>query len=695
MGTTYNVALTEKIGGKDTQIAGLPHYITLTEKIGVKDTKNSITGTNHNVTLTEKVGCKDAQSQIIGTHQNITLTEKVGCKDSQSYPIDTIISLDTIASTLPTVLIDGTDYSNYVQRIEMWLKATEGVGRFQISYFNQNQALENIAPKASVAIYNKQYPMMKGYVDIPESMITEDYQTKGIPTFATIGRDLGRNLQMLIFNKFYMPMLVEALLQDVFANSGTSVSLAAPTSTNPIYYQPNGKYLLDIVREVLELVDYDGFVHTNNVLRIFPHDGSSNQPSSDLTLKSVANDPTSNIIKLVDRNKGDVTDLKNYIVTLLSLSNVDVFTELNASDWKPAATQTTVQSIDYPVDFTGTPPIAPTAGVASIELPKASSGYCGGRLVFPLYGISKIDYSQLTEPESITFEAYAPVGAGVQFDWSVILTDDAGNQIQWFSNTVLSNTGTWTSLSMASGASVVIYNRLPAPTYDAWNYYGSSTTFNWRIVSFEFVGYFVPSISGASYVLIDNLQIPGVTPVAVAYWANANPIDPDPTNYNAPYTVNGVTYPHGFGKEQWLSTRSDFGTFREANDYSQSIYQKRKAPLDKITLWIKGDAAFVAGQGWMTQPGYKVNVTVDQWNLTNGAYRFMEVHHILDRLSPELGWNHRVELSLVPVAQKLQTQVWSYGQNQGAASVARALRDRLTALEVKARAANNWYSSLP
>ncbi len=600
------------------------------------------------------------------------------------------------------VLIGGTDYSSLIQHIELWLSETDITGRFLVNFFNGANVFGG-NPNAPIQISKNNAPLMSGYVDQPICILMEDEQHECLSLAEYRGRDRAQTLQNVINGTVLSQAQVKAddLIATLFSQSGAAVSFTSPSTAPQILYEPEGKYLTDCIRDIFDLIDYSGYVDSNGVFHMFPHDGSGNQQASGIQLNCIFGNSSNNLIKYAERAYADALDLRNYIIVLLDLSSDDLFTEQNASVWATCSLVDTVNpsggsqtTSNQPIDYEQSSPIAPSAGVASIECPESNGTFAGGQLNFPLYGINKIDYSQLTLPVNITFDLFAhDTTPNDHFQWWLSLKDDAGNWIGYTPNlpNLLTDGAAWNSISVPCGPTQLIN---PVGSYPKWVQLEGSG-FSWKITAIRFT-FDEPSNPTLQYVLIDNLQIPNVQPVAVAYWANQSPSDPDPTNINSPYTINGVTYPNGFGKRQLPITKSDFGAFFEASAYANSIYQKRKAPLEKITLWATGDCGFVSN-AWAMLPGASVTLNVDKWGIssTSPNYRFVKIHHILDRETPESGWLHRVEVDLVPVAQKYQTQLWSYGKDQGGAAISRALRDRLTALEVTARQGNTWFANLP
>jgi hypothetical protein len=85
------------------------------------------------------------------------------------------------------------------------------------------------------------------------------------------------------------------------------------------------------------------------------------------------------------------------------------------------------------------------------------------------------------------------------------------------------------------------------------------------------------------------------------------------------------------------------------------------------------------GGVWKWLPGYRVTVNIPTLGLNNVEYRFMEIHHIIERPG-EFGWMHRVEAGLVPATAPLETLRWTYS-DKGDIAIMRQLRDRLRAVE--------------
>lgn len=557
------------------------------------------------------------------------------------------------------ILISGVDRSDLIQRIELWLKDVECVGRFNLTFFNDTPITVN--PNALVYISKSTAPLMRGHVDVVEEVLEETETEKCISTLNLSGRDFVQDFQNLINGKIYNPMKADDLIAALLADSESTVNFISPSSAPQVYFQPKGKYLSDCVKDILELIDYSGFIDWTNTWKMFPHDGSVNHLDSGITLKSIAEDPTNNIIKWIKRSKSDTLDLRNYAIVFIDSSDFE-FCEQNASDWAAA------EGSDTPTDYSGTSPTTPRAGVSAIKFTTIDNINFGGVLNFPLYGISYIDYSLLTNTVNVTFDTFINGSSGNDMYFTVTLTDNLGNKIHYSSSTDFpTGAQQWGNFSVPFGTQQ-IYSY---DNNDHWSFNSGYSSFTWKIVSIKINGGLAAEGTQVQYVLLDNLKIPDVQPIAV---------DKDDTSIST------------YWKRQVPLTKSDFGTYTEALQYATSIKDKRKDPLEKLTLWAKGDAGLVSG-AWVMLPGYRVNVTIDKLGLTNASYRFVEIHHIIDRAAPTMGWNHIVEVSLVPATAKLQTMLWSYGKDQG--SISRGLRDRLNSLETKARDANNWFEDLP
>jgi hypothetical protein len=550
--------------------------------------------------------------------------------------------------------VGSTDISDAVRRIEVWQKATEGLGRFEVTILNKNGAYVNaFSSDSTVTTTVDNAVLMNGYLDQNIPQISHTTQVALIEYLLLKGRDYGQDSQNKMYVKVYNDK-ADNVIADMISNSGTEMTYTSDNSAPTVYYNAQGNCLLDDFRAILELVDYDGFVDKDKVWNMFPHDGSANHPDSGITLKCVAEDLTNNVVKVVDHAENDSVDLKNYIIAL-GPDITDGWTELNATDW------TAVNSGNTVSDYTATSPTTPRAGVAAIKADRGTNpSNVGCKLTFPRYFYNYIDWSGITS-DILKFQNFQHyTGSSTTITMRVYLTDTSDNKIHKDYNSVYPGNDVWNTYNYPIG-----YMEIDAWTFDV----GSS--FTWLVKEIEFDMYKTGTID---WFLIDALNIPNAQLIGCSY-------------DNSSISL--------YKKRKLVLQRNDLGTFKELQAYADSILVKRKNPIERLNVWARGDAGLIGG-AWKWLPGYQTSVNIPALDL-NKKFRFVEIHHIIERYV-EYGFNHLVELQLVPAAAPLETLQWSYGSLAVAESnvaQVRALRDRLKRLEQQSIGVSNWYAGLP
>jgi len=552
--------------------------------------------------------------------------------------------------------LSSTDVSAYIKRLEVWRKATEGVGRFLITLDNKtSRYINTFAADHPVAITVDSAILLKGYLDRIKPQLTQRLESKLEETFFAIGRDNGQDLQNKLYDYIYYPQKADDIIADLLVKAGCEVTYSSPSTAPVIYFDSKGAFLSDSLREILELIDYDGFVDENKVWNMFPI-GSID---SGITLKAVAGASDNNILQIVDHEEKDGSDIRNYII-VFGEKILDGWTEGNASDWAGLTGNIVTD------DNKDTGKVA--KGTMSIRCAKGTAGYCQLSLSFPKYNYDQLDVSPHISLE-LAFQIYQDSTYPSLVLPTVRLTDHLGNKIYYAPSQWMDTPG-WGQVVVPIGGNVEIASGQPG---DKW-YYSIGSTFSWKIKQID-----IAAFPGADFIVVDALTLPVAGPgqlIAVAQ---------NPASQSA-YKVRKLPL-----------VRRDISSQFELQQYADSILAKRKDPLDRLSLIARGDAGFIGGV-WKWIPGYKVTVNIPTLGLNNTAYRIIEVHHILDREHPILGFDHVVELFLVPANAKLETQRWSYGsgsQGSGQAARFRALRDRARYHDQKEMDVRDWYPALP
>jgi hypothetical protein len=567
----------------------------------------------------------------------------------------------TVVSVVITPNIeDGSpiDVSNDVMRIEAWPQATLGVVNFKITLRDTSGIYDGVFPADSaVTITLDNAVLWKGYVDIALPNVAQDAEHRFFETLEISGRNYGQDSQNKFYDQVYYDH-ADNIIADILSKSGCEITFTSSGSAPSIYYDCKLRYVSDAIREILELINYDGYVNNSKVWQMY----AIGSVSSGITLKSVADALDNNIIRVIEHTEVDALDLHNYIVALGPVGLPDAWTELNASDWAPLFSGNVIS------DYTGTSPTAPQAGVAAIKAAKGSGSQCGAYLSFPRYNHQFLDFS-LTPSAQISVQVYSHYNTPIPLPPPCVqLTDTDGNVIEWYPNYTIGGpafaSGCWNLLSLPIGYDQQVHEINQC--YNAWYYVTKVTSFNWKITKIAVAS---ADVTYVDYILIDALTVP-YQMVAV-------------NDQSA-----GTTY-----KVRKLPIdRSDITSQKELQQYADSIGPKMKNPIDKLSLVARGDIGLIGGV-WKWLPGFKATVNIPAKNLNNANYRFINIHHIIQR-HVEFGFDHVVELDMVPATQQLDMQRWTYATDPQI-GIFRKLRDRLRYFEQKDFVVRDLYSGLP
>ncbi|MEM1590113.1 MAG: hypothetical protein QW175_06830 [Candidatus Bathyarchaeia archaeon] len=538
-----------------------------------------------------------------------------------------------------SVQVGASNVTDYVKRIEVWRKSVEGVGRFQILLYNPDGYWNFLNVDSEVTITVDNATLMKGYVRRVSSILTHREDAAVCEELVLNGFDYGDWLLTWVYDYIgqdYPQNIINAFLQN------TELTLEFAGSPSQIYYDSRGmNVLLDMIREIAELIDYDFFVTNDKKLKMFPHDGSSNHPSSGITLQMEKGSTSNNIFKIVEYSK-DVYERRNYIIVRGPTVD-DGWTEFNASDWQPL----------YPgvqiTDYTGTDPTSPRGfGVAAIKATKGTSSPPGIKLTFPHFWHYYLDFSKCPTKTLLTFQIYnkRPSPPGFYPPYYTVKMVDVDNNVIKYVSPLWSFEDIWLEAALPIGPSVEIVTE---SCTGKW-IYESGSSFNWKIKELQIIG-----CPNADYMLVDVLNIP------IEMYACSD--------------QSG-----GGRKYVQIVTRKDLQTQVELQAYANQIANKRKDPIERLSLCAIGDVGLINNE-WRWLPGYRVSVNIPvlgifPWLKT---YRFVEIHHVIERPG-EFGWNHRVEVGLVPATAPLETLRWIYTE-KGDIAIIRHLRDRVKTKE--------------
>jgi hypothetical protein len=444
----------------------------------------------------------------------------------------------TISPTIPTATVNGVNVTGDLKKIEITQKIlTQGIGSFKLTLFNHSGKYSNLFPADSVVnilLNGKAFPGCNGYLDIVNPKCESDEQHKIHQTIELSGRDYGQDLQNQtvwgVWNS-----AGTAILEQILAPTEVTFNCQG-TAPGTLLYSTGGSesapssraYVSDAVKEVLDLINYEGYVDVNRVLQFFPI-GTIN---SGIALQCVNESLSNNIIRVLSHIEKDQTEKKNIIIATGEQVDDD-WTEGNASDYtsNPSAIPNapsywqgkTCQISNY----SGTNPTLPRMGVYCINSYNPNwniSNPPATDLIFPNSAMNKywlpcLDWSVLSSG-TLSFWLFLYTGNNNVMNCGSIyltLTDTNGTVIlyiwcgthnSWDSTNPLT-TG-WYQLSCPVGYDTNIFSwTSPSGPCSQWQYVVSNpSTFNWKVVSIQIWVYDYINDVTACNIYLDGLSLP-------------------------------------------------------------------------------------------------------------------------------------------------------------------------------------------
>lgn len=229
--------------------------------------------------------------------------------------------------SLVSATIGATTISSRIQKMVIKRKATEGIGTFELTLNNQDNALDDGFPVDSLLTVNlgstfggTLYPFFKGYVDVCDLISDQDDKSKIIETAEVSGRDLGQDLQnktvwgsdsaaieTIVYNLLhygnspYKPGLGSGYTE-------IDYTLPSPLSGVQCLYGSGGRtFIADNLKRMMAQANWDCYVDLNKNLQMFP----VGTISSGIVLTTGLN---GNIKGNVHFKPVDGTELRNVII---------------------------------------------------------------------------------------------------------------------------------------------------------------------------------------------------------------------------------------------------------------------------------------------------------------------------------------------------------------------------------------------
>ena len=513
----------------------------------------------------------------------------------------------------------------FVEKIDTWRDALTPVGRFEI-LFNRKleQAgttldLTKIFAQQVITISLSSALVMKGYLDTGKRKAAQAEGSHHRKQYQISGRDVGQDLdnKMLPYELSYVNEKGDDIIEDLITKTLCEVTFVSP-STAPVLaqYTTFDKPLSKNFAEILERIGYDGLVNEDTKAWTMFDIGSL---SSGIALKALANDPTNNIIDL-EKLDFDAVDVWNYVI-VRGREVKDGWSEENADDWDhDVGNVVTNERVDI------------LAGASAI---KCANGTAGGlcHLALDFSPISLYNYAQLRWDKlgSATMSAFVKQSCtafpGIKRGIYIRLRDSANNRISFYDEVQYLPGETWVKISAPVGVDASIWNAVEKK--GAWIFL-TGTSFNWRITRIEFE-ISMPD-DATSYLLLDDLQLPGVEMYALAE---------DPGSQGS------------YRKRSISINRADIYSQKElqvvANNYIANLHEI----LQGLKITAVGSAGIIGGVNkWL--PGYTLIAESTDDDI-NATYRIMSVHLTAAKTELAAGHDFIAELELVPYLEEVES----------------------------------------
>lgn len=548
-----------------------------------------------------------------------------------------------------------------IDRLDIWGKVTDGVGRFKVKLKNNNgEWLGQFKGDDLIRIKIGNAIFLGGYLD-EGYPITED--RKGIyqQTYELIGRDFGQDLQSKIVNKtgdwMYKKQHADDIIDDMLAKISSEISFASPHTAPEIQYTDTGdEFLIEAFRKIWEKINYDAYVDETKTLKMFPI-GSIN---SGIVLKSVAGASDNNILGPIKKTEFDTYELRNYMVVKSGDIN-DGWSEGNPEDFVGASGNTISNEF-----------LTVHAGAASIKCEKGTADHCELGLVFPKHYYDYLPFD-LFGSETVAVWLWIHVPDAGAYPWpliEVILEDTNGNRIRYCWSVYLQTSfkrDVFFQYTLPIGTECKIKDYPNGRHRLTWHYADeASTSFNWKIKKVIF-----STGEHSTTLILDGLRIP----LPMVSYVNDNASGED---YKVRY---------------WPVMAKDVYSQRELDEFAQSELEKRKNPVTGLKITAIGAAGIIGGiNKWI--PGYNIQVNAPNDGINNEWYRMAEVHVAVADGPIISGHDFVAEVTLVPHTAEVSGKRLSYVETPEIALL-RALSDRIRFLEKKEEGKRDWWPPLP
>jgi len=539
-----------------------------------------------------------------------------------------------------------TDLSSaVVEPLDIHLKVTDGIGRF--SFYLQTEGddiLDIINPDDVVEIKINNALILKGYVDCFKPIAVDDLWVHQQRVEVT-GRDYGQDLENKMVYKevgssfpfgfdpanpteiYHADDIIQLMLEE----AGSEVSFTSPHTAPRIVYKDAGdEYLIEAIRKICELIQYDFYVDNNKVLQLFPI-GSVN---SNITLKLVDGASDNNVLSELKTVKFDNFELRNRI-KIVGGAVADGWTDdlPDYYGWSGASGNSVV--LESTVVSTGASSIKSNRG--------SNANTCELTLTFPKHNYDYLPFDEYLE-EEVSFDLMYKLTDGyTNIDQLYVeLTDTDNHVIRWKGWSAGLATGAggswskyndnWMNCTVKVGSEVEIqpYNTLLS-WVDTWRHMTVGDSFNWRIKKITFGALWGGGVGQSlSCLIVDNLRLP-ISMVGVA---------------------EDLTSQGYYKLREYSENNRTLVTQREIDEYAQVQLAKKKDPVSSVSCTVLGSAG-ISGVTNKWLAGSKVILNAPTDGFDNVELVISEAHlQVVD--NPDDGCDFRVNLVLVPVEQMIR-----------------------------------------
>lgn len=535
-------------------------------------------------------------------------------------------------TTLTVEIPDGSDRSSKGLRVEMWPRSiTSGCGSFVILFENQDDSLNGVfATQNTVDIKVNTVDFMKGYVDTIKHVVY-DREDVFLHLLRVSGRDYSQDSQNLIHTESYpYNTRIDDLIDDALSDTSSEITYASGSSESQIAggFEAKDDFLINIFRDCMERESYDGYVNASKAFQLVD---LASPPASGITLKSIVDDATNNVLATqpIEFTIADGLPLKNYI-KLIGQRVRDGYTDGNASDWTAGAN--CVVSNDTGNVKAGASSIHCVLTYDGVNTNHVHIDFSGG-----LYSktLNYLDWSIYGQDEMAWWARSYNPGA-IKYYCRCELTDTTGNVIDFHNAKFAATAGmvdnVWYWLGAPVGTECVITVPLTA---DRWRWINNvDGNFNWHVEDIDFTlgGLGTGAGDFPQDLWIDDMRLPEEM---VSITSDAASI--------ASYRKRCIPIRKPYYKTQL-----------ELDDAALAYKAILKDPFKYLKLQALGTAGIVGGvDKWL--PVNSLTVNIPRLAINSETWRMVNIHHIVEPLKDLDGQGHDfiTEVELVPESNKI------------------------------------------